>query len=308
MEPAGGTELQLKFLYDHVDNNLLDKVQITTSVPEKIPLHPNKPNILWQKNSYDQPNIYPWFKDKSNHHKYDWYVFNSHWTFEKYRMLFNLPTEKCMVIKNGCTSFPKRKLFKKGDPIRMIFQPTPWRGLNVLLAAMQMVKNKDKKLDVYSSPQVYGDAFKEANDDKWVPLYKQASELPNVNYIGYRPNEHILENLQNYHIFAYPCIWEETSCISAIECMSTGLYSIVTNYGALPETCSEFPIYVQYLEDYKLLAKSFATAIDIAADTLHLNVIQNNLDMQQKFYKQFYSWEKQAETWWNFLRGVTNVK
>ena len=90
--------------------------------------------------------------------------------------------------------------------------------------------------------------------------------------------------------------------------MSAGLYSIVTNYGALPETCSEFPIYVQYLEDYKLLAKSFATAIDIAANTLHLNVIQNNLDMQQKFYKQFYSWEKQAETWWNFLRGVTNVK
>ena len=72
MQAAGGTELQLKFLYDHVDNDLLDKVQITTSVPEKIPLHPNKPNILWQKNSYDQPNIYPWFKDKNNHHKYDW--------------------------------------------------------------------------------------------------------------------------------------------------------------------------------------------------------------------------------------------
>ena len=113
MQAAGGTELQLKFLYDHVDNDLLDKVQITTSVPEKIPLHPNKPNILWQKNSYDQPNIYPWFKNKNNHHKYDWYVFNSHWTFEKYRMLFNLPTEKCMVIKNGCTSFPKRNHIKK---------------------------------------------------------------------------------------------------------------------------------------------------------------------------------------------------
>jgi glycosyltransferase involved in cell wall biosynthesis len=90
--------------------------------------------------------------------------------------------------------------------------------------------------------------------------------------------------------------------------MSAGLYSIVTNYGALYETCSEFPIYVQYLEDYKLLAKSFATAIDIAADTLHLEVIQNNLDMQQDFYKRFYSWKKQADTWSNFLRGVTNVK
>ena len=59
----------------------------------------------------------------------------------------------------------------------------------------------------------------------------------------------------------------------------------------------------------KLLAKSFATAIDIyLTDTLHLDVIQSNLDMQQEFYKRFYSWEKQAETWWNFLRGVTNVQ
>ena len=90
--------------------------------------------------------------------------------------------------------------------------------------------------------------------------------------------------------------------------MSAGLYSIVTNYGALYETCSEFPIYVQYLDDYKLLAKSFAAAIDIAADTLHLNVIQDNLDLQQDFYKRFYSWEKQADTWFNFLQGVTNVK
>ena len=31
-------------------------------MPEKIPLHPTKPNILWQKNSYDQPNLAPWFK------------------------------------------------------------------------------------------------------------------------------------------------------------------------------------------------------------------------------------------------------
>jgi hypothetical protein len=35
-KPRGGTELQLEYLYRHVDNKLLDGVQITTSVPEKI--------------------------------------------------------------------------------------------------------------------------------------------------------------------------------------------------------------------------------------------------------------------------------
>ncbi len=48
----------------------------------------------------------------------------------------------------------------------MIYHSTPWRGLNVLLGAMQLVKNKDITLDVYSSTKIYGDEFKEANDDQ----------------------------------------------------------------------------------------------------------------------------------------------
>jgi hypothetical protein len=47
----------LQYLRKYVSKDLLDQVQITTSVPEKIPLHPTKLNILWQKNSYDQPNL-----------------------------------------------------------------------------------------------------------------------------------------------------------------------------------------------------------------------------------------------------------
>ena len=48
-KPNGGTELQFDYLTRYVDSKLLDQVQICTSVPEKIPLHPTKVNILWQK-------------------------------------------------------------------------------------------------------------------------------------------------------------------------------------------------------------------------------------------------------------------
>ena len=306
--PKGGTELQLGFLQKHVDAKLLDQVQITTSVPEKIPLHPTKVNILWQKNSYDQPNLAPWFKDKSNHKKYDWYVFNSHWNYEKFRMMYGLPTEQCAVIKNGIVKIQPTQPYIKGEPIKIIHQNTPWRGLNVLLAAMQLVKNPLITLDVYSSCEVYGKDFAQANDKHYQELYDQAKQLPNVNYIGYKSNEYILEHLQDYKMYVYPSIWEETSCISLLESMAAGLYCITTDYGALFETGAEFPMYIPYSNDYKNLAKRFAYGIHAAAEHLDHSSIQDHLRFQSEYTNRYYNWNKQASSWTVFLQGAIDAK
>ena len=308
MTPLGGTELQENFLTSFVDKKILEHFQICTSVPEKIPLSQDKINILWQKNSYDQPNIVPWFKEQSNHQKYDWYVFNSSWNYEKFRYHFNIPTDRCHVIKNGVTNFPQRKVFTKGDRLRMIFHPTPWRGLNVLLATMQLLENENIELDVYSSCEIYGKEFKKDNDDKYQDLYDQAKTLKNVNYLGYRSNDFILSKLPYYHMFAYPCIWEETSCISLLESMAAGLYCMTTNYGALFETGAEFPVYVNYETNLVNLAHQFAEGIKICRNTLHEPMIQEHLDEQQKYVKRFYSWDKKALEWTNFLTGILDAK
>jgi glycosyltransferase involved in cell wall biosynthesis len=305
-EPRGGTELQFEYLKNHVDPKLLDKVQICTSVPGKIPLHPEKKNILWQKNSYDQPNLHPWFKDKSNHNKYDWYVFNSHWNFEKFRMMFDLPGEKCLVIKNGLDHIKVRDLENKKDKIRLIFQPTPWRGLSVLLAAMQMINNRNIILDVYSSTGVYGENFKKTHDNEFKALYDQAEQLPNVNYIGYKPNEYIKENLHKYDIFAYPSIWEETFCISLLESMRAGLHCITTNYGALFETGAEYCSYIPYQKNYLNLAKTFARSIEACADYLYTEQSIQHLKHQVNYTHLNYNWNKIGNQWSSFLEGITN--
>ena len=307
-KPRGGTELQMEFLHKHVDKNILDQVQICTSVPGKIPIDPNKVNILWQKNSYDQPNLAPWFRDKSNHHKYDWYVFNSHWNYEKFRMAFDIPTEKCVVIKNGVPDIKARDVNKKSDTIKLIFHPTPWRGLNVMLAAMQYINDPKIILDVYSSTEVYGQAFKEANDTQYHGLYEQARQLPNVNYIGYKPNEYILENLHQYDIFAYPNVWEETFCISLLEAMSAGLYCISTDYGALFETGAEFTAYLPYQKNFDLLARNFAAAITMAANSLETEATKQHLNFQIEYTKRYYNWNKQGASWSRFLQGAINER
>ena len=307
--PRGGTELQFEYLKKYVDPKLLDQVQICTSVPEKIPLHPNKVNILWEKNSYDQPNLAPWFKDKSNHHKYDWYVFNSNWSFEKFTQAFGLPTEKCLVIKNGVDTIePIPTIYKKGDPIKIIHHCTPWRGLSVLLGAMQLVKNPLISLDVYSSTEVYGKNFHKKTDVIYKDLYDQARQLPNVNYIGYKPNEYIKQHLKDYRLFVYPSIWEETFCISLIEAMAAGLYCVTTNYGALFETGAEFPMYIPYSDNYESLARKFAQGIEVAAQSLEAPGIQDHLKMQRDYVNRFYNWNVKSISWTRFLQGAINAK
>ena len=306
--PKGGTELQLGFLTKHVDKSLLDQVQICTSIPGKVPLDPNKVNILWQKNSWDQPNLYPWFKNKANHHKYDWYVFNSHWNHEKFRMMFGLPHHKCIVIKNGIEEIQKSKPYEKGKPIKIIHQNTPWRGLSVLLGAMQLVKNPLISLDVYSSTEIYGKDFYKQNDHNYTALYKQAKELSNVNYIGYKPNEYIREHIKDYNMYVYPSIFEETSCISLLESMAAGLYCITTNYGALFETGAEFPMYIAYDNNYRNLAEKFAYGIEASAAMLHEPTIQEHLTTQSSYTKKYYNWNKQASSWTRFLQGAINAK
>jgi len=308
MKPRGATEIQMEMLHKHVPKEILDQVQICTSVPGKVPIDPSKVNILWQKNSYDQPNLAPWFADKNNHKKYDWYVFNSHWNYEKFRYFFDVPTDRCVVIKNGINNFPARRPYKKGQPIKILHHNTPWRGLNILLRAMQEIKDPNITLDVYSSTQVYGDSFKQQNDDQFKPLYEQAKQLPNVNYIGYETNEYILKHMTDYDLYVYPSTFEETSCVSAMEALAAGVHVITNNYGALYETCAEWPVYVNYTDNYEQMAIATASAITIASQYLHESYIQEHLDEQQKFYKRFYNWNKKGMEWRNFLTGVLSER
>ena len=309
MQPAGGTEIQLGYLRKYVDQGVLDSVQITTSIPEKDPLDPIKPNILWLKNSYDQPNLAPWFQNKDNHSKYDWYVFNSHWSYEKYRYFFKIPEDKCTVIKNAIdydelqlkTDFtPKKK-------IKMCYISTPWRGLEIALATMDGIKDPDITLDVYSSTIIYGKSFEQQNDDQYKPLYEKAKNMSNVNYMGYCDHKTLVSKLKDYDVNCFPSIWEETFCISAMESLAAGQILITTDLGALPETCCEFPIYIPYTQNKPKLALQLAECI-LQTKRMLSQDLTNPLKFQQEYYKRFYDWKYIGNHWNNFLKGAINVK
>ena len=304
MKPYGGTEIQLEYLHKYVDKDLLNKVQITTSVPEKTPIDPTKINVLWVHNSYDQPNLYPWFKNKLNHRKYDWYVFNSHWTYEKYRLMFDIPTDISLVIKNGFDDdLIVKSEFKPKEKLKLIYTSTPWRGLDVLLKAMEQIKTDKVEIDIYSSTQIYGDAFKKVNDDQFIKLYDKAKSLKYVNYKGYIDHKELMKVLHTYDCYVHPSTFEETFCLAAMESLAAGLVAMTTDLGALYETCAEFPIYVPYLKDKEALAKQFAEAIDVLPDLIS-NVDENRMKFQMQYYRQYYHWNVIKTYWERFLNGI----
>lgn len=308
MQPYGGTEIQFDYLIKHASKLFVDSVQITTSIPEKIPLNPLKPNILWIKNSYDQSNLAPWFKEKSNHSKYDWYVFNSHWTYEKFRYVYDIPTTRSVVIKNG-VDYDELKIktdFKYKGPLKLIYFSTPWRGLEVLLKSMEMIKDKDIILDVYSSTQIYGDNFKNHNDHHYIQLYEKAKTLDNVNYKGYCPHAQLLKKLPEYHMNVHPSIWEETFCISAMESLAAGQVLLTTNLGAIYETGAEFPVYVPYSKDYDHLADQFARSIKELKNIFENEDMSEALKFQIDYFKRFYDWKDIGQYWKRFIKGVVD--
>ena len=86
-------------------------------------------------------------------------------------------TNRSVVIKNGIDKIEKAPPYQKGQPIKIIHQNTPWRGLSILLGAMQLVKNPLVTLDVYSSTEVYGKQFYDQNDHEYKELYEQARKI-----------------------------------------------------------------------------------------------------------------------------------
>ncbi len=304
MQPYGGTEIQVDYLNKYVSQKFLDKVQITTSVHEKIPLDISKTNILWVHNSYDQQNLYPWFKNKLNHRKYDWYVFNSHWTYEKYRMVLDIPTDICLVIKNGFDDELIVKTdFKPKEKIKLVYTSTPWRGLDVLLNAMEQIKTDKVELNIYSSTQIYGVHFKKVTDKQFIELFDKANSMKNVNYKGYLHHKELMKVLHTYDCYIHPSTFEETFCMAAMESLAAGLVGVVTDLGALYETCAEFPIYVPYLKDKRTLATQFAGAIDMLPDFVN-NINEDKMKFQMQYYRQFYHWNVIKTYWERFLNGI----
>jgi UDP-glucose:(glucosyl)LPS alpha-1,2-glucosyltransferase len=299
----GGTELMKYGLADRVDKELLDQFQIIPSRVREI--DEDKQQVYWL---HDLPN------DPESEHlrdggwdKFSKLVFVSNWQLQQYNNYLGVPYSKSVVLKNAIVPIPPQD---KPDPekeLRLIYHTTPHRGLEILFPVFQEIAKMYPHihLDVFSSFDAYGWPER---DEQYKELFKHCEDHPQVTYHGFQPNDVVREALRTSHIFAYPCIWTETSCISLMEAMSAGLMCVHSNLGALPETAANWTYMYQFNEDINEHARAFGTCL-IEAIELYMNkdkaaLMGQRLGMQKVYADSFYTWDARAIEWKGLLESL----
>lgn len=297
----GGTELMQERLHRSIPEELLNKFQI---IPSRVrDLDPDKKKILWLHDLPHDPES-EHLKDPELRKRFSKIVAVSDWQMQMYNIISGVPYAESFVIKNAIDPIPVEKKEYNGT-VNLIYHTTPHRGLEILIPVFEELSriHDDIHLDVYSSFSIYG---WEERDKQYQQLFDRCRAHPKITYHGAVPNEEIRQALVKSHIFAYPSIWPETSCLAAIEAMSAMNLVVCPNFAALAETCSNFAMMYQFNENKNLHAVQFAHTLDIAIKT----VIQNRgttypyLDFQKQYFDYFYSWDKRKGEWLALLNSL----
>jgi glycosyltransferase involved in cell wall biosynthesis len=300
VKPLGGTELILANLQQALPE-LCSKVQIIMSRPEQVELE-DKPRILWLQDLPQDP-ASSMLRDAGYRTRFNRIVFCSHWQQQQYNQYLGIPYSEGTVFKNAV---PHREpVFPKpyGGKLKFIYTSTPHRGLAILGAAAELLakERQDWELHVYSSLNIYG---WHEQDKQFEPLYDILRKNPQIIYHGTQPNAVVRQALDEAHVFVYPSVYAETSCMAAQEALMAGCLVITSNYGALPETCAEWAWMFPYDERPEAMIINTVSRMREALDTYGSKHTEYTLRAQSNYYQQFYSFESRIPAWTSLLESV----
>ena len=284
-ECFGGSENQLRLLLKYLPDENFKDINLVLNNTNSELLENDKINVLWMQHFVNQEEVKN-LGSKDYLSKLDFIVFNSHWNFEKFVYQFKVPEDKCLVIKNAIEKIELQK--KPKDKISLIYHTTPWRGLALLLKVFKNLDMENVELNVCSSTEIYGKKFKNTYSKKYESLFDECKNTKNINYFGFLPNEKIIKLLKKMHIYSYPSIWVETSCISAIESMGAGCEVVTTNLGALYETCTPFGTFVNFDRNFKNLEKKYFNSLYTSIKNYWSDENQEKLKLQHKTINSIY--------------------
>ncbi len=304
-ESLGGSENQLRLLLKHLPDESFKDINLILNNTNHDLIEKNKINVLWMQHFVNQEEAKN-LGSKDYVNKLDYIVFNSNWNFEKFQYQFKIPESKSLVIKNAIENIDFHE--KPKDKINLVYHTTPWRGLIHLLKVFKRLNLQNTELNICSSTIIYGKKFDSILGKKYENIFEECKNTKNVNYLGFVENNKIIELLKNMHIYSFPSIWPETSCISAIEAMAAGCEIVTSNLGALYETCTPFATFVGFDSNFDNFEKKYQKALENSVKNFWSKENQKKIRLQQEVINLTYSWTVRSKEWISFFEEARRLK
>jgi UDP-glucose:(glucosyl)LPS alpha-1,2-glucosyltransferase len=253
----GGTEIMWERISSRLPPELLARVNIIRSRVRFV--DPDRPNILWCHDLHSDPEARHLAADASRA-RFAKLVFVSHWQRDAYSYFLGVPPSSGVVLKNAIVPMAESEIAKDtGGEIRLIYNTTPHRGLEILVPVFERLSplfGDRLHLDVFSSFSAYGPAW-ESRNAPYEALFDRCRAHPAITYHGFQPYETVRAALGRSHIQAFPSIFSETSCLTAVDAMTAGCDVVSSDLAAIPETTGGLTLLYPFHENIQRHAEAF---------------------------------------------------
>ena len=200
----------------------------------------------------------------------------------------SIPEDKILITANGLDlEGLKQKVEKKRH--KCIYSSSPDRGLESLLHLFPFIRQEvpEAELHIYYG---FNNILKIPDKKEWGEnLLKQIGEAENVFHHGRVDKKKLAKGFLESSVLLYPCSFEETFCITAIEAMATNCAILSSNYWGLKDTVKNAGILldINHASDTKNLEyreKFVSEAIRLLKDDKYLAKYQKKgLERFKKF-------------------------
>lgn len=180
---------------------------------------------------------------------------------------------------------------------KVIYTSSYDRGLEHLLDIWPAVKDAvpEAELHIYYGWGGFDKLRVEPRHIKWKSMMIEKMEsLDGIFEHGRIGQDELALEMKNSSVLAYPCHFEEISCITVMKAQFAGCIPLTTNYGALIETnLTEFKVDGNPREDEGVMVEFQARLIELLKNPpkreVRRDIVKNALDK--------FTWSKVANEW-----------
>ena len=202
--------------------------------------------FFWTGDSFDQYSNFG-LGDKRHADRVERFLSVSRWHADTICEQSGFPREKSFVLGNGLY-LPYFIGEERRARKRLIFTPSPYRGLRLVPDAFRRIQQKhpDAEMHVFSGLAVYdrNEPFKGPERVEFERISRQLKTISGVTVHGNVNQRQLARELMRSGIFFYPSTFLETCCISAMEAQAAGCPVITSAHSALPETVGDAGIFI----------------------------------------------------------------